>query len=155
MIGYYAVFLCSLIMAAESVTNAANVTATATHEIGSASIAPPSATNDSHHGIAKILVFMSTCSKRLFSSRVAVCILPCPPCFGMLGQAGCLRVHSPTNPTNPVKPLSSWIPRPETLMRKFRFTSLDVYLSACMLFLSNLLFFRLSCCCRVFGRPVR
>ena len=89
------VFLCSLIMAAESVTNAANVTATATHEIGSASIAPPSATNDSHHGIAKILVFMSTCSKRLFSSRVAVCILPCPPCFGMLGQAGCLRVHSP------------------------------------------------------------
>ena len=62
MIGYYAVFLCSLIMAAESVTNAANVTATATHEIGSASIAPPSATNDSHHGIAKILVFMSTCS---------------------------------------------------------------------------------------------
>ena len=79
MIGYYAVFLCSLIMAAESVTNAANVTATATHEIGSASIAPPSATNDSHHGIAKILVFMSTCSKRLFSSRVAVCILPCPP----------------------------------------------------------------------------
>ena len=26
-------------------------------------------------------------------------------------------------------------------MRKFRFTSLDVYLSACMLFLSNLLFF--------------
>ena len=79
MIGYYAVFLCSLIMAAESVTNAANVTATATHEIGSASIAPPSATSDSHHGIAKILVFMSTCSKRLFSSRAAVCILLYPP----------------------------------------------------------------------------
>ena len=58
MIGYYAVFLCSLIMAAESVTNAANVTATATHEIGSASIAPPSATSDSHHGIAK---FWSSC----------------------------------------------------------------------------------------------